>query len=89
MGGDLTTLVPDVRAGTSYSLGKAADLVTQHTRMILTGQVGDPAGAVQGSFYVTCSFSQDGQSIGSSDPVAGKYEAGAALQIFNIICSFT
>ena len=57
--------------------------------MILGGTVGDPQGAVQGSFYVVCLFSQNGVSIGSSDPVTGKYGPGDALQVFNIICSFT
>jgi hypothetical protein len=89
VGGAMSTLVPDVQADQHYSLGNGADLVTQHMRMILTGQVGDPNGAVQGSFYVVCAFYQNGRSIGSSDPVAGKYEAGDAIQVFNIVCSFT
>jgi hypothetical protein len=89
VGGTMSTLVPDVQADSHYSLGSAADLITQHIRMILTGTVGDPKGAVQGSFFVTCAFYQDGQHVGSSDPVAGKYAAGDALQEFNIICSFT
>ena len=89
VGGTLSTLVPEVEAGVHYSLGSAAALVTDHVRMILTGQVGDPNGAVQGSFFVVCTFYQDGQSIGSSDPATGKYAPGDALQVLNITCSFT
>ena len=89
IGGQLSTLVPKVQVNTAYSLGSPADLITKHIRMILTGQVGDPQGAVQGRFYVVCVFTQDGQTIGSSDPVAGKYGPGDALQVFNIVCSFT
>jgi hypothetical protein len=89
VGGTMTTLVPKVEADTHYSLGSAADLITKHLRMTLTGQVGDPNGAVQGSFFVTCAFFQDGEQIGSSDPVSGKYGPGDALQAFNIVCSFT
>jgi hypothetical protein len=89
VGGSLSTLVPEVEAGAHYSLGSAADLVTTHVRMVLTGQVGDPNGAVQGSFYVVCTVFQNGQSIGSSDAVTGKYGPGDALQVLNIICSFT
>jgi hypothetical protein len=89
VGGTMTTLVPNMQANTRYSLGPAADLITKHIRMILTGEVGDPNGAVEGSFYVTCAFYQNGQAVGSSDPVSGKYAAGDALQVFNIVCSFT
>jgi hypothetical protein len=89
VGGSLSNLVPNVKAGTHYPLGSAADLVTNHVRMILTGQCGDPSGAVQGSFYVVCTFFQDGQSIGSSGAAAGKYGPGDAIQVLNIICSFT
>jgi hypothetical protein len=89
VGGVMTTLVPDVKADTHYRLGSAADLITKHIRMILTGTVGDPKGAVQGRFFVTCAFYQDGQPAGSSAPVSGQYGPGDALQEFNIICSFT
>jgi hypothetical protein len=89
IGGVLTNLVPKVQIHTPYTLGNPADLITKHIRMILTGQVGDPGGAVQGSFYVVCIFTQNGVSIGSSDPVTGKYGPGDALQLFNITCSFT
>lgn len=89
VGGSLSNLVPQVELGTHYSLGSASDLVTNHVRMILTGEVGDPNGPVQGSFFVVCAFYQNGQSIGSSDPAAGKYAPGSALQVLNITCSFT
>lgn len=89
VGGIMSTLVPHVKADTHYSLGPAAGLITKHIRMILTGRVGDPNGAVQGNYFVVCAFFQDGQQIGASDPVSGKYAAGDALQDFNIICSFT
>ena len=88
-GGTLTTLIPNVQADTNYSLGPASSLITDRIRMILTGTVGDPNGAVQGSFFVTCAFFQNGQSIGSSDPVSGKYAPGDALQQFNLVCSFS
>lgn len=88
-GGTLTTLIPEVEADTNYSLGAASKLIKKSIRMILTGTVGDPNGAVQGSFFVTCAFFQNGQSIGSSDPVSGKYAPGDALQQFNLVCSFS
>jgi hypothetical protein len=88
-GGTLTTLIPEVEADTNYSLGAASQLIDKNIRMILTGTVGDPNGAVQGSFFVTCAFFQNGQSIGSSDPVSGKYAPGDALQQFNLVCSFS
>src|SRR5947207_3847558 len=75
VGGTMTELVPKVQANTHYSLGSAADLITKHIRMILTGDVGDPSGPVQGSFFVTCVFYQDGQYVGSSDPASGKSAA--------------
>lgn len=89
VGGTMTTLIPQVTAGTQYPVGSAADLIGKNIRTILTGDVGDPNGAVQGSFFVTCDFFQNGQPVGSSDPVQGKYGAGEARQDFNIICSFT
>ena len=88
-GGTLTTLIPKAEAEKQYSLGPASNLIAQQIRMILTGTVGDPNGAVQGSFFVTCAFFQNGQSIGSSDAVSGKYAPGDALQQFNLVCSFS
>jgi hypothetical protein len=85
----MTTPFPKVEANTHFPLGSAADLITKHIRMIFAGTVGDPNGAVQGSFFVACAFYQNGQHVGSSAPVSGKYAAGDALQTFNIICSFT
>lgn len=87
--GTLTTLIPDVEADTNYSLGSASDLINNRIRMILAGTVGDPNGAVHGSFFVTCAFFQNRQSIGSSDPVSGNYAPGDALQQFDSICSFS
>lgn len=85
----MTTLFTDVKADKLYPLGSAAVLLKQHIRMILSGDVGDPNGPVEGNFYVICTFYQKGQTIGSSDPVSGKYAKGEARQDFNIICSFT
>lgn len=89
VGGTLTTPFPSVQANKHYALGPAPALITQRIRMILTGRVGDPNGAVKGQYFVTCAFFQSGQWVGSSDPVSGTYAAGDALQDFNIICSFT
>jgi hypothetical protein len=89
VGGQMTTLFSNVKADKHYPLGAGSDLLTKHIRMILSGTVGDPNGAVQGHFFVTCAFYQASQSIGSSDPVSGQYGAGEARQDFNIICSFT
>jgi hypothetical protein len=88
-GGTMTTLFPKVDADTHYQLGPAAELISKDIRMILTGSVGDPKGAVKGSFHVKCDFFQKGKPAGSSDPVKGKYGEGEARQDFNIICSFT
>ena len=88
-GGTMSTLVPKVAPGTRYSLGPAAQLISKGVRVILTGRVGDPNGATQGSFLVKCAFFQGDKPAGSSDAVSGQFPAGAALQDFNIICSFT
>lgn len=88
-GGTMTTLFPEVEADTRYLLGPAAKLISKQIRVILTGDVGDPNGAVQGSFDARCDFFQNGEPVGSSDSVSGKYGAGEARQDFNIICSFT
>lgn len=89
VGGTMSQLFKGVVADKHYSLGSAADLITKHVRMILTGALGDPQGPVQGSFFVTCAFYQNKEYVGSSDPVSGKYGVGEARQDFNIICSFT
>ena len=88
VGGQITTVHEKVIAERRYPLGSAADLITNHVRIILTGALGDPKGAVKGSFYAVCAFYQNDDFVGQSDPVTGQYAAGEARQDFNIICSF-
>lgn len=87
--GTLTTPFPQVAANAKYALGPATNLISNGVRTILTGDVGDPNGPVQGSYSVTCVFYQNGLQVGTSGPVQGKYGVGQARQDFNIICNFT